>query len=72
MCVCQYLKKFGLEPKSPELLNEGRILGFQVGKEDSKLVSGGLCLVGPVEVETKFDIFLLWGKLIGHSRRWLV
>ena len=66
--VCQHLKKFGLEPKSPEPLDGGRVLGLRVGREDDRLVwrrDNCLCL-GSENVKTKRDVFSLCGKLIGH------
>ena len=68
--VMAHLKRCGLESKSPESLDGGRVLGLKLDKNNSGVLvfrrGNEVPVVADDTVVTKKQLFSICGKLIGH------
>ena len=72
--VVDLLTRFGLEAKTPEVLNGARILGLKVNKSGDDFVWKRDNVVDfNTDISTRRELFSFCGKLIGHFpiARWL-
>jgi len=67
-CVMDHLKRYGLETKEPESIDDARVLGLKVGRNTTGVLmwKRDNVIDGPSDVRTRRQIFSLCGKLTGH------